>query len=108
MNSFISSASRFRLSEAEWKNHRKENWSDVNYEKYIENNGYWKLISKGMQKMANAMSNVIYIFNGKDITMNNMSLQPCLLFYFTGVWGDVCFGSIIERGSYCKGHKNSI
>ena len=48
MNSFISSASRFRLSEAEWKNHRKENWSDVNYEKYIENNGYWKLISKGM------------------------------------------------------------
>lgn len=48
MNSFISSASRFRLSEAEWKNHRKENWSDVNCEKYIENNGYWKLISKGM------------------------------------------------------------
>ena len=46
LNSFISSASRFRLSEADWKNHRKENWSDVNYEKYIENNGYWKLISK--------------------------------------------------------------
>lgn len=46
MNSFISSASRFRPSEADWDKYEKGNWSEVNYEEYIEINGYWKFISK--------------------------------------------------------------